>query len=434
MGTSPPPPSGGDEHDPPFFPTGFAEGGYFDEPLWAITSEYDHPELVIDEGDPMNNGITTEPTMLPLRGPGAVIPLDDMPPEIAPFEDYQTAAGFNDEPFMPAPQPRGFLDHLGMAAATAQFPQPKGFGEGLLGGALRGFGQARMSPIMQEQERRKYAAEQNRKNAEATAKARLAWSADGRKLRGEKAAALAKGPAETPEQRIARIEAEAEARARGTSKVPGRPRVSDPARVTGNKISIITSYRNDPDVKDFPAVRDAFTTGLDASARNNSTGDIILMRMIAKATDPTTGVREEEFRTFEGAQGELAKRGIALTKKMWGQGTLNEYGRTQLRGVLTDIYNRKHGQYRSASSLYEGLATEAGFNPKELIRDMSVSSDTTPAQARPAAPAAAPPATATRKGYVRVIGPDGSSGQMPASKADAWLKTPAGKGWKRDGQ
>ena len=202
MGTSPPPPSGGDEHDPPFFPTGFAEGGYFDEPLWAITSEYDHPELVIDEGDPMNNGITTEPTMLPLRGPGAVIPLDDMPPEIAPFEDYQTAAGFNDEPFMPAPQPRGFLDHLGMAAATAQFPQPKGFGEGLLGGALRGFGQARMSPIMQEQERRKYAAEQNRKNAEATAKARLAWSADGRKLRGEKLKANApKGDGRTPEQK-----------------------------------------------------------------------------------------------------------------------------------------------------------------------------------------------------------------------------------------
>lgn len=124
--------------------------------------------------------------------------------------------------------------------------------------------------------------------------------------------------------------------------------------------------RQDPDIKDFPTVRDAYTTGLDASKRNNNAGDIILMRMIAKITDPTTGVREEEFKTFEGAQGTLAKFGIDLTKKMWGAGALTDEGRAQLLGVMKDIYNRKESAYKNSLDFFNNQGTTFGI-PENLI-------------------------------------------------------------------
>lgn len=131
-----------------------------------------------------------------------------------------------------------------------------------------------------------------------------------------------------------------------------------------NKIR--SDMRQDPDIKEFSTVRDAYTTGKDAVNRKNSAGDIILMRMIAKITDPTTGVREEEFRTFEGAQGTLAKFGITLTKKMWGAGTLTEEGRKQLSGVMEDIYNRKKTAYDNANSFFANQGDTLGI-PKNLL-------------------------------------------------------------------
>ncbi len=134
-----------------------------------------------------------------------------------------------------------------------------------------------------------------------------------------------------------------------------------------NRLNTISdNARQDANIKDFPAVRASFETARSAVAKGNSAGDIVLMRMIAKITDPTTGVREEEFKTFEGAQGTLARYGVQLTKAMWGNGQLNDFGRQQLMQQATDIYNQRKSAYDSSVQFFtkqaDGVAPGQGSN------------------------------------------------------------------------
>lgn len=87
------------------------------------------------------------------------------------------------------------------------------------------------------------------------------------------------------------------------------------------KNSLASQARLDPAIKVFNDVRGSFEQGTAAYKLGNENsapgiGDIVLMRTLAKITDPTSSVREEEFKTFESAQAALGKLGISLTKQM----------------------------------------------------------------------------------------------------------------------
>lgn len=124
--------------------------------------------------------------------------------------------------------------------------------------------------------------------------------------------------------------------------------------------------RQDPNIKDFPAVRASFETARSAALQQSGAGDIVLMRMIAKITDPTTGVREEEFRTFEAAQSTLARYGIALTSKMWSGDRLTDAGRLALYQQAKDIYTQRLSAYQNSTSFFDKQATDAGL-PEGLV-------------------------------------------------------------------
>lgn len=112
------------------------------------------------------------------------------------------------------------------------------------------------------------------------------------------------------------------------------------------------NIRQDPDLKDYAVIRDQYTTGLDAAKEANSLGDIILMRAIARATDPRTGVREEEYRTFDSSVGSLNKLGVKFTTAMIGKGQLTPAGRAAMVSRLKAIYQRKGIQARRSIALF----------------------------------------------------------------------------------
>lgn len=117
--------------------------------------------------------------------------------------------------------------------------------------------------------------------------------------------------------------------------------------------------RQDPNIKEFPGIRASYETARSAAQKGDGGGDIVLMRMIAKITDPTTGVREEEFRTFEGAQSVLDKYGVTLTKRMWAGDRLTPEGRAQLLQHATDIYNQRRSAYDASYNFFNKQATDA---------------------------------------------------------------------------
>lgn len=124
--------------------------------------------------------------------------------------------------------------------------------------------------------------------------------------------------------------------------------------------------RQDPNISTFDEVRASYETARSAALKADGAGDIVLMRMIAKITDPTTGVREEEFKTFSDAQGTLARYGVTLTKKMWSGGRLTEEGRAALLSQAEDIYSQRKSAYDDSVNFFDKQAVEAGL-PSGLV-------------------------------------------------------------------
>lgn len=130
---------------------------------------------------------------------------------------------------------------------------------------------------------------------------------------------------------------------------------------------IRTGARQDPDIKIFSDVRGAYEQGRGGALRKNGLGDIILMRTLAKITDPSSSVREEEFATFEDAQSTLARYGIRLTKKMWAGDRLTDGARTEFLSQLQDIYNQRKGAYDNAWNFYDSQAQELNLPTGQVL-------------------------------------------------------------------
>lgn len=124
--------------------------------------------------------------------------------------------------------------------------------------------------------------------------------------------------------------------------------------------SIQDNARQDPDISIFTNVRGAFEQARQAKNQQNSAGDIVLMRTIAKITDPTSSVREEEFATFKDAQGALPKYGVQMTKGLVGKGQLTPEGRTALMNQIQNIYNQRKAAYDSKVNYYQSQAQAVG--------------------------------------------------------------------------
>lgn len=127
------------------------------------------------------------------------------------------------------------------------------------------------------------------------------------------------------------------------------------------------NLRQDQNIKDFAAVRAGYETAKSAAQTGNSAGDIVLMRMLAKVTDPTTGVREEEYRTFQGATGTLVNYGVQLTSGLVGKGQLTPEGRKTLLDQISNIYKQKEAAYQNSLSVYGKQAERVGGTLEDIF-------------------------------------------------------------------
>ena len=124
----------------------------------------------------------------------------------------------------------------------------------------------------------------------------------------------------------------------------------------GQLNNIADNARLDKDFSLFPDVRGAYEQARQAYQQNNSAGDIVLMRTIAKITDPTSAVREEEFRTFQSAVGTLPRYGVQITSQLIGKGQLTQQGRNMLFSQVENIYKQRLAAYNSKADQYQAQA------------------------------------------------------------------------------
>ena len=131
--------------------------------------------------------------------------------------------------------------------------------------------------------------------------------------------------------------------------------------------TIADNARQDGNIKDFPGIRASYETARAAKQSANSAGDIVLMRMLAKITDPTTGVKEEEYKTFKDAAGTLPRIGVTLTSQMIGKGQLTESGRNTLLLEVTKIYKQREAAYQNSTKTYDELAKKNGGSLEDVM-------------------------------------------------------------------
>jgi hypothetical protein len=302
-----------------------------------------------------------------------------MPP--MDFSGFQPGGQQVPEPNLTvSPLHANFLDRLGLA--FQQLPPvntSQSGGASLLQGLMQGFGASRGGGFQRQEQQN--TAENARLSESARNMAQTRWrnyQMEAQRLkakRDEAVAQVANDRAARNETRLTAAGLRAEEAARRQERYlqlaeakAGAPKTIDPTDKLKFINTLQDNIRQDPDVGGFVTIRDSYGVGKDAASMGNSAGDIVLMRMIAKVTDPTTGVREEEYRTFQGAQGSLARLGMKFSSDMVGKGQLTAVGRAALKGQLERIYQRKLANHREALGVYRKQAEAYGIDPTLVIR------------------------------------------------------------------
>ena len=133
-----------------------------------------------------------------------------------------------------------------------------------------------------------------------------------------------------------------------------------PYQVITSTNAIQDNAKQDPDVNQFTQIRGAYEQARQAVQQGNSAGDIVLMRTLAKITDPTTGVREEEYKTFQNAIGTLPRFGVQVTSNLVGKGQLTTLGRKALYTQVENIYKQREAAYLNKINFYQSEANAIG--------------------------------------------------------------------------
>jgi hypothetical protein len=126
--------------------------------------------------------------------------------------------------------------------------------------------------------------------------------------------------------------------------------------------------RQTSQIKVFNDVRGAYEQGRAAANNpNHGIGDLVLLRTLAKITDPNSSVREEEFATFQTAQGALPRYGIQFTTGMFKGDQLTAEARKNFTQMLEDIYKQREAAYSNAVGFYQNQLAGTNIDPSLAI-------------------------------------------------------------------
>ena len=135
--------------------------------------------------------------------------------------------------------------------------------------------------------------------------------------------------------------------------------------------TLMDNARQDKYISTFPAVNAAYG-GVKAAATlseksKNGANDLLLLRNIAKMTDPTTGVLSAEYQTFEEAQGAIARAGLVFNGKLTSGTKLTDEARSWYIKNANSFYDQWKEKYDSSYKWYNDQATSAGVNTPQGI-------------------------------------------------------------------
>lgn len=134
--------------------------------------------------------------------------------------------------------------------------------------------------------------------------------------------------------------------------------------------SLRDDARNDPDVKDFVAIRDGYERVQTGANLDNAQGDLALLFGYMKILDPTSVVRETEFANAEMAMG-YAQRILNIPAKAINGSRLTPSARQDFASAAKTLYNTKKANYDKAAAFYKQSAEQFGIDPSLVARDFS---------------------------------------------------------------
>lgn len=134
-----------------------------------------------------------------------------------------------------------------------------------------------------------------------------------------------------------------------------------PIQLLGFTNQVEDNFRANPAVQNFTQLTNfGVPSVIQELAQNpSSVNDTILMRTLAKITDPTTGVREGEYETFESATGAI-NRVFVLPKTWVGKGRLTDLGRQQMGALVQRRFTAAQSEYQNQYNYYNNQTSQVG--------------------------------------------------------------------------
>lgn len=131
------------------------------------------------------------------------------------------------------------------------------------------------------------------------------------------------------------------------------------------------NIRQDPDIKTFKTVRDNYRRIIEGGKAKSGPGDMSMIFSYMKILDPTSVVRESEYKNARDAIGKIPQLGNI--PKRWTKGDqLTEEGRQGFLALARQLYAAKKTDRDNVVNQFKAQADEYGIPHKVLFPDEGV--------------------------------------------------------------
>jgi hypothetical protein len=144
-----------------------------------------------------------------------------------------------------------------------------------------------------------------------------------------------------------------------------------PPEAAGRLNTIVDNIRQDKYISVYKQAKPLHQSIAKAAAAENGVGDLAMLRNFARLLDPNTGVREEEYRSMQGAVGSLQRAGVAVTRGWWTGEQLTPAGRQAFKKMADELFAGYEQNKAEAERLYGAQAKAIGVDPSLLFGERS---------------------------------------------------------------